>query len=141
MSLDIFTLTFNQFGEGMDYLDDLLYTKEHIWIKHYKENQYSLGITNFAQDLLGDIVYIDLTLGNKFNLNTSIGTIESVKTASDIIAPADGEIALINQDILNSPEKINEQPHESWICRISLYEKISQKNYLNKEEYLALIED
>ena len=52
----------------MNYIDGLFYTKEHIWIKHYKENQYSLGITNFAQDLLGDIVYIDLTLGNKFNL-------------------------------------------------------------------------
>ena len=46
----------------MNYIDGLFYTKEHIWIKHYKENQYSLGITNFAQDLLGDIVYIDLTL-------------------------------------------------------------------------------
>ena len=120
---------------------NLFYTKEHIWIKSYKDNQYSLGITNFAQDLLGDIIYIDLTLGKKFNSNDSIGTIESVKTASDIIAPANGEIILINQDTLKNPEKINESPHEAWLCRISLDLQINKENYLSKQEYLTLIKD
>ena len=54
----------------MDYIDNLFYTKEHIWIKPYQQNEYLLGITNFAQDLLGDIVYVDLTLGNKFNIDS-----------------------------------------------------------------------
>ena len=125
----------------MNYIDDLFYTKEHVWIKSYKDNQYSLGITNFAQDLLGDIVYIDLTLGKKFNSNDSIGTIESVKTASDIIAPADGEIILINQDTIKNPEKINESPHENRLCRISLNLEINKENYLSKQEYLTLIKD
>tara|TARA_B110000914_G_C15290412_1_gene366374 strand:- start:248 stop:625 length:378 start_codon:yes stop_codon:yes gene_type:complete len=125
----------------MDYIDNLFYTKEHIWIKPYQQNEYLLGITNFAQDLLGDIVYVDLTLGNKFNIDSSIGTIESVKTASDIVAPADGEIILINPDIVNNPEKINENPHGVWLCRISLDNEFDKKNYLTKEEYLSLIND
>ena len=134
-------IIFFLYGETMNYIDDLFYTKEHIWIKSYKDNQYYLGITNFAQDLLGDIIYIDLTLGKKFNSNDSIGTIESVKTASDIIAPANGEIILINQDTLKNPEKINESPHEAWLCRISLDLQINKENYLSKQEYLTLIQD
>ena len=123
----------------MDYIDSLIYTKEHIWLKPYKENDYFLGITNFAQDLLGDIVYVDLILGNKFNTDSSIGSIESVKTASDIIAPANGEITFINRDILSNPERINKNPHEEWLCRISLNDELDKKNYLTKEEYLSLI--
>ena len=84
---------------------------------------------------------IDLTLGNKFTSNESIGTIESVKTASDIIAPADGEIIFINQDVLNNPEIINEKPHEAWLCKISLDEEINKENYLTKEKYISLIKD
>ena len=125
----------------MDYINDLFYTKEHIWIKPYKKNEYLLGITNFAQDLLGDIVYVDLALGSKFNVDSSIGSIESVKTASDIIAPDNGEIIFINVDILKNPEKINTNPHEEWLCRISLDDEINKKNYLTKEEYLSLIND
>ena len=125
----------------MDYIDGLFYTKEHIWIKPYQENEYFLGITNFAQDLLGDIVYVDLVLGNKFNIDSSIGSIESVKTASDIVAPASGEIILINADILSSPEKINTNPHEVWLCQISLDNEFEKENYLTKESYLSLIEN
>jgi glycine cleavage system H protein len=123
----------------MDYIDGLFYTKEHIWIKPYQENEYFLGITNFAQDLLGDIVYVDLAIGNKFNIGSSIGSIESVKTASDIIAPDNGEIIIINEDIISNPEKINTNPHEEWLCKISLNYEIDKKNYLTKEEYLSLI--
>ena len=123
----------------MNYIDDLFYTKEHIWIKPYEDNEYLLGITDFAQDLLGDIVYVDIILGSKFNINSSIGSIESVKTASDIIAPDNGEIIIINADIVSNPEKINTNPHEEWLCRISLNNEINKKNYLTKEEYLSLI--
>jgi len=123
----------------MDYIDGLFYTKEHIWIKPYQENEYFLGITNFAQDLLGDIVYVDLILGSKFIIDSSIGSIESVKTASDIIAPDNGKIVHINTDIANNPERINTNPHEEWLCRISLNNDINEKNYLTKEEYLSLI--
>ena len=122
----------------MDYIDGLFYTKEHIWIKPYQENEYFLGITNFAQDLLGDIVYVEINK-NRINKGSSIGSIESVKTASDIIAPDNGEIIIINADIVSNPEKINTNPHEEWLCKISLDYKIDKKNYLTKEEYLSLI--
>ena len=125
----------------MNYIDNLFYTKEHIWLKPNQKNEYFLGITNFAQDLLGDIVYVDLTLGGKFNINSSIGTIESVKTASDIIAPSNGKIILINPDILSSPEKINDNPHEMWLCQISFDNEFNQKDYLTKEQYISLIEN
>ena len=125
----------------MNYIDNLFYTKEHIWLKPNQKNEYFLGITNFAQDLLGDIVYVDLTLGDNFNINSSIGTIESVKTASDIIAPASGEIILIKTDIVSSPEKINTNPHEVWLCRISLDNKFDKEDYLTKKAYLSLIEN
>ena len=125
----------------MNYIDGLFYTKEHIWIKPYGDNEYLLGITDFAQDLLGDIVYVDITLGSKFNINSSIGSIESVKTASDIVAPASGEIILINADIVSSPEKINTDPHEVWLCQISLDNKFDKENYLTKEAYLSLIKN
>jgi glycine cleavage system H protein len=123
----------------MNYIDGLFYTKEHVWIKPFKENEYLLGITNFAQDLLGDIVYVDLVLGKKFNIDSSIGSIESVKTASDIVAPENGEIILINADIVSNPEKINANPHEVWLCRVALNNEIDKNNYLTKEEYLSLI--
>ncbi len=122
----------------MNYKDDFLYTKEHIWVKS-KEEYYLLGITFFAQDLLGDIVFLDLKNGTKFSKGTSLGSIESVKTASDIIAPADGEIILINPDAEKSPEKINDDPHATWICQIKLSTEINTKDYLSKEQYLNLI--
>jgi glycine cleavage system H protein len=123
----------------MDYIDSLFYTKDHIWIKPYQEDQYLLGITNFAQDLLGDIVYVDLVVGNKFKIDSPMGSIESVKTASDIIAPANGQIIQINSDIISSPEMINENPHEVWLCQISLNNDIDKNYYLTKEEYISLI--
>ena len=132
---------FIKVGETMNYIDDLFYTKEHIWIKPYEDNEYLLGITDFAQDLFGDIVYVDIILGSKFNINSSIGSIESVKTASDIVAPASGEIMLINADIVSSPEKINKNPHEVWLCQISLDNEFDKENYLTKEAYLSLIKN
>ena len=125
----------------MNYIDGLFYTKEHIWIKPYQENEYLLGITDFAQGLLGDIVYIDITLGNKFKMNFPLGSIESVKTASDIIAPANGEITFINKDSINNPESINEKPHEIWLCKISLVNKFNEEDYVSKEAYLSFIEN
>ena len=122
----------------MNYKEGLLYTKEHVWIKPNKNN-YHLGITFFAQDLLGDIVYIDLKLNSNFIKNSPIGSIESVKTASDIVAPADGKIILINPVLTSSPEKINEDPHEVWICEIEITSCLDKKNYLSKNEYIEFI--
>jgi glycine cleavage system H protein len=120
-------------------LEELFYTKDHVWLKYIEDNRYQLGITYFAQDLLGDIVFIDIKSDEKIFTNQPMGIIESVKTASDIIAPVDGEISNINQDLIQNPELINDKPHETWICEIIINDIFNKNIFLNKEEYLQQI--
>jgi len=124
----------------MNYKTDVLYTKDHIWAKPVN-NFYLIGITFFAQELLGDIVFLDIKNGKVFEKNSAIGIIESVKTASDIIAPDKGEIIRINSEIEKQPEKINEDPHESWICKVQFVPEKEQINFLSQVEYLNLIKE
>ena len=124
----------------MDYLEELFYTNEHVWLKYIDNNKYRLGITYFAQDLLGDIVFIDIKSDEKIFTNKSMGIIESVKTASDIIAPVDGKILSFNQVLTKTPELINENPHETWICEILTNDIFNKNNFLRKIEYLEQIE-
>ena len=93
----------------MTYPDNIIYSKDHIWLKP-NGDYYILGITDFAQNLLGDIVYVEINKNSEFKKNQALGSIESVKTASDIIAPENGKIILINPEIESAPEKINEDP-------------------------------
>jgi len=122
----------------MNYKDELLYTKDNIWLKP-NNNTFLIGITFFAQELLGDIIYLDLKLDSRFTKGSAIGSIESVKTVSDIVAPADGKIISINPGLSSSPEKINEAPHSNWICEIELVSDLDEKAYLSMNEYLELI--
>ena len=124
----------------MDYLEELFYTKEHVWLKYIDDHRCQLGITYFAQDLLGDIVFIDIKSDEKIFTNKSMGIIESVKTASDIIAPVDGKILNINQDLTKTPELINNKPHETWICEIFIKDIFNKNNFLSKTEYLEQID-
>ena len=123
----------------MNYLEELFYTKDHVWLKYIEDNRYQLGITYFAQDLLGDIVFIDIKSDEKIFTNQPMGIIESVKTASDIIAPVDGEISNINQDLIQNPALVNDKPHETWVCEIIINDIFNKNSFLNKEEYLEQI--
>lgn len=123
----------------MNYLEELFYTKEHVWLKYIDGNRYQLGITYFAQDLLGDVVFIDIKPNEKIFTNQPMGIIESVKTASDIIAPVDGEISNINQDLIQNPALVNDKPHETWVCEIIINDIFNKNSFLNKEEYLEQI--
>lgn len=110
----------------------LIYTPEHLWIKPIGENIYEIGITDYAQNLLGDIVFVELpVLRSQISKNIAFGVIESVKTASDLIGPLNGEVIEINPNIQKSPELINDKPYENWICKIS-----SQDDMENKELFL-----
>ena len=122
----------------MIYPDKLIYSKDHVWLEPNGKN-FSLGITHFAQDLLGDIVYLEIKVNSEFKKLQALGSIESVKTASDIIAPESGKIILINPDIELSPEKINESPFNNWICQVSFNQKIDESEFLSKDEYINLI--
>ena len=123
----------------MDYLEELFYTNEHVWLKYIDNNKYRLGITYFAQDLLGDTVFIDINASEEIFANRPMGIIESVKTASDIIAPVDGKILNINQDLTKAPELLNDKPHETWICEILINDIFNKNDFLRKAEYLEII--
>ena len=122
----------------MTYPDNIIYSKDHIWLKPNGDS-YILGITDFAQDLLGDIVYVEINKNSEFKKNQALGSIESVKTASDIIAPENGKITLINPEIESSPEKINVDPFNIWICRVEFMSEVEENDFLSKDKYLDLI--
>ncbi|MDA7691008.1 glycine cleavage system protein GcvH [Methylophilaceae bacterium] len=122
----------------MTYPDNIIYSKDHIWLKP-NGDYFILGITDFAQDLLGDIVYVEINKNSEFKKNQALGSIESVKTASDIIAPENGKIVLINPEIESAPEKVNEDPFKIWICQIELMKNVQETDFLSKDKYLDLI--
>ena len=102
------------------YPADLKYTKEHEWVR-IDGDVGVVGITNFAQQQLGDVVYVDLPeVGTHLTAGQTFGTIESVKAVSDLYAPLSGEVVEVNADLQATPEKINSQPHEAWMIKIRL---------------------
>ena len=121
--------------------NSLIYTPEHLWIKSIGDSTYEIGITNYAQDLLGDIVFIELPeLQTQILRNVAFGVVESVKTASDLIGPLNGVITEINPIISKSPEVINDQPYKNWICKIHSLDDTSNKEFfLDAARYNELI--
>jgi len=119
----------------------LIFTPEHLWIKSTGESIYEIGITNYAQDLLGDIVFVELPeLQTQILRDVAFGVVESVKTASDLIGPLNGVITEINPIISKSPEVINDQPYENWICKIHSLDDTSDKEFfLDASRYNELI--
>jgi glycine cleavage system H protein len=116
----------------MNIPNSLIYTPEHLWIKPIGENIYEVGITDYAQNLLGDIVFVKLPLlQSQISRNRAFGVIESVKTASDLIGPLNGVMIEINPNIQKSTELINDKPYENWICKI-----LSKDDINNKEIFL-----
>src|SRR5262250_3274996 len=104
----------------MPYPADLKYTKEHEWIKA-DGDEATIGITSYAQESLGDIVFVDLPkVGAELTAGKTFGSVESVKAVSDLYAPASGTVTEINSELATSPEKINKDAHSAWIMKINL---------------------
>jgi glycine cleavage system H protein len=103
------------------YPEDFRYTKEHEWVR-VEGDKGTIGITDHAQQELGDIVYVDLPKpGARVEQGKTIGSVESVKAVSDIYSPVSGEVLEINQALADAPEKLNEDPHgEAWLVKIKL---------------------
>lgn len=120
--------------------DNLKYTKDHEWIKIDGDTAL-VGITDFAQQELGDIVYIEVgTVGESLEQEETFGTIEAVKTVSDLFMPVSGEISEFNEDLESAPDVINKDPYgEGWIVKIKMTEANETGSLLSAEQYRKLI--
>jgi glycine cleavage system H protein len=102
------------------YPADLKYTKDHEWVR-LDGDTGTVGITNFAQQQLGDVVYVDLPeVGATLTAGETFGTIESVKAVSELYAPVSGEVVAVNTDLKDKPEDVNQKPHDTWMIKVRL---------------------
>lgn len=124
----------------MNFPSDLKYTKDHEWIK-LSGNEATVGITDFAQRELGDIVYVDVnTVGEVVDKESVFGTVEAVKTVSDLFMPLTGEVLEVNRDIDSAPESVNSDPYgKGWIIKIKLSNPSEVSELLDAEAYKKLI--
>lgn len=124
----------------MNIPEELKYTKDHEWIS-IDGDTATVGITDFAQKELGDIVYVEVeTVGEEIEEGDAFGTIEAVKTVSDLFIPVAATIEEFNEEIESSPEKINEDPYgEGWIVKIKITEGADLGALLSAEEYKELV--
>jgi glycine cleavage system H protein len=115
---------------------DCLYSKEHEWVR-VEEDIAVIGITEFAQSELGDVVFVELPgVGDTFEAGDEIGTIESVKAVAEIYTPVSGVVLEINEALQDNPEGINEDPHaEGWLVRIRISDASELEDLLNADEY------
>ena len=123
------------------YPDDFYYTKDHEWAQ-IKEGMATVGITDFAQKQLGDVVYVELPkVGTQLEFHQSIGVVESVKAVSDIYSPLSGEVIAVNEELNDSPELINEDPHgKGWIIRLKIKDEEETEKLMSATEYEKFIE-
>jgi glycine cleavage system H protein len=115
------------------------YTREHEWIG-LSGTIGTIGITDYAQNSLGDIVYVDMPkVGDTVTANASFGSAESVKAVSDLFSPVTGTVSAVNEELVSSPDKLNENPHETWIIKVELADPAQLNVLLNAAAYEAFI--
>jgi glycine cleavage system H protein len=124
------------------YPEDNLYSKDHEWIL-VQNDIATIGITDFAQHELGDVVYVDLPeVGDTFEANDPFGSVESVKAVSEIFCPVGGEIIEVNLKLESNPELINESPHQqAWMIKIRIANPEELKSLLSAEEYEEYLQE
>jgi glycine cleavage system H protein len=116
--------------------ENLLYTDDHEWILKESEQCFSVGITDYAQDSLGDVTFVEVPeVGTEFSKGDVFGVVESVKAASDLFMPVSGEIVEVNEDLNDSPELINDAPYEGgWIIKVKISDS-DQSHLLSPDDY------
>lgn len=122
---------------------ELKYSKEHEWLRKEADGSYTVGITEHAQELLGDMVFVDLPeVGKEVAAGDDCAVAESVKAASDIYAPISGEIVAVNDELSDSPELVNSEPYAAgWIFKIKAADEAEVAALLDATAYEALLED
>ncbi|MGA3263506.1 MAG: glycine cleavage system protein GcvH [Terracidiphilus sp.] len=123
----------------MPYPANYRYTREHEWIA-LSGSIGSIGITDYAQRSLGDIVYVDLPkVGDPVTANSTFGSVESVKAVSDLFSPVTGAVTAVNEELKSSPDKINEAPHETWIIKVEVADPAQLDVLLDAAAYETFI--
>jgi len=136
----IFLIQLNFKGEKMDIPDNLLYSEDHEWIE-VESNLCLIGITEFAQGELGDIIFMELPeVGLEVSKGDSIGTIEAVKTVADVYSPINGEVIEVNLSLEDNPELLNNDPYgDGWIIKIKPSNEINASEHLTSSQYKKFI--
>ena len=121
-------------------LDGLLYSESHEWIKKLSGDEALIGITEFAAEQLGSIVFVDLPeVEDTIEKESEFGAVESVKAASDLIAPVSGEVIEMNEDLVGEPELVNEDAFGAWFIKVKLSNPEELNDLLSPEEYKNII--
>lgn len=121
---------------------DLRYSNEHVWV-NVEGNKVRIGITDYAQDDLGDIVFVDLPeVGDRFKADDSFGSVESVKTVSELYAPISGTTVEVNEKLEDQPELVNQSPYEkAWMIIVEPAEETEIEKLLNAQQYQTILDD
>lgn len=122
---------------------ELRFASSHEWVRSEGDGVYTIGISEHAQEMLGDVVFVDMPeIGSQCEAGESISLVESVKAASDIYAPISGEVVAVNEELEDSPELINEAPYaDGWILRVKTDDSSEFTELLDAENYLNSLED
>jgi glycine cleavage system H protein len=126
----------------MKFPEDLKYTNEHEWIRLDDDGTATVGITDFAQSELGDIVFVELEeIGFSFEKDDVFGTVEAVKTVSELYAPVAGKILEVNEDLEDDPELVNNDPYGSgWLVKISISDENELEDLMSVDDYKKIID-
>lgn len=126
----------------MEFPEELKYTEEHEWVL-VEDDIVTIGITDFAQDSLGDVVFVELPeVGATLEAGKPFGVVESVKAVSDIYAPVSGEVVEVNEELPDAPETINTSPYEDgWMIKVKLSDKSQLDDLLDADDYQDFIEE
>ncbi len=123
----------------MAYADDRKYTKDHEWVRLSGEVA-EIGITDYAQQQLGEVVYVDLPeVGSRLAAGQSFGSIESVKAVSELFAPVGGEVVEVNDALKDHPEAVNKDPHASWMIKVQVSDPGDAAGLLDSAQYQGLL--
>ena len=129
-------------AETYEIPEDLLYTKEHVWLR-VKGKSATVGITDYAQKKLREIIYVELpNVGQNVGENEPLATLESVKASAEVYSPIEGKVIEVNSKLIDSPELINDDPYEEgWIVRVEMSEESELEKLMEADEYRKYLED
>ncbi|MDA3931427.1 MAG: glycine cleavage system protein GcvH [Tenericutes bacterium] len=117
-------------------LEGLYYSDDHEWVKVLEDDLVLVGVTDFAQAELGDVVFVDLPEeGDEIVKGEEFGAVESVKAASDLVAPISGEVIEVNEELASEPERVNQEPYEAWFLKVKLNDPKELEKLLDHKAY------